>query len=389
MHGINDEAEDELLGGDPAAGGEEGAAGGGDESEESVDDTLRAAYANAMEEPVAIDETADAATLARNRDKPSGKFIPGKPAAGAKPAPGATPAAAAGATGQQAPANGQQAPTPPADVLPATWRREMAESWKALPQNVREEIHRRENDARNGISQYKRGADQFNAVHEELIAPYAADFKAVGADARTALRDIVGGWSKLVRGDKTTRVGIFRQMLQGFGISHSDLGAPRDGGDTGQGQGHSSELANALQRIDQLQEQLQGFQQQFDGERQQKEEAEFGQVQQTWAQFRSDPKNEFVDKLQNRMRAMLNAGLAKDYADAYEQAQWLEPEVRATLQQRAAVKEGNDEAARAAAARKAGNVNTQRRGLPAPASGTPSVEDTLRHTFRRITASNG
>jgi hypothetical protein len=294
------------------------------------------------------------------KDPATGRFV--KPPAGAAAAPGA---------------QGK-----PHDTLPRTWKREMADAWKALPENVRQEVYRREQDALNGVTQYRQGAENFDHVAREVIGPHMASFEAVGQSPRQALPEIVGTWSRLIQGDEPTRVGILLQLADDLGINRAAFGAPQNSGQQHQRQGDNVELTNANRRIDQLETSIRN-------EREQRERNEIAGLADEFNRFRADPKNEFIDQVAPTMQRLLSIGQATTYRDAYEQACQLDAGIRETLRGRTTAQEAKDALAVAAKARKAGGANVPSRGSPAPGKGPSTMVDTARSVFRNIQARNG
>jgi hypothetical protein len=85
------------------------------------------------------------------------------------------------------------------------------------------------------------------------------------------------------------------------------------------------------------------------------------------------------------MSALLQAGQAKDLADAYEQAVYANPTTRAAVLQQQAAAQREEAAKKAQAARAAASVNVPRRPAMPTAQPIGSMDDTIRETFRRLT----
>lgn len=285
--------------------------------------------------------------------------------------------------------NAAAAQPKPHDVLPRTWKRELGAEWGKLPEGVRQEIYRREQDALNGISTYKRDAETFQAVAQDLIVPYMEDFEAAGVTPKQGLKEVVGTWSQLVRGDEATRVGILLRLADDLGINRAAFGAPRDGGQQHRGQGDDPRLTTALQRIAQLEGNIRSQDEQRSRAEQDREHQEIQKLATEFNRFRADPKNEHVDKVAPTMQRLIMAGEAESYQEAYDKACQLDPSVREALATAQAAQQGKDEAARVAAAKRAGGTNVQRRGTPAAAGEPSSMAATARSVFRSINARNG
>jgi hypothetical protein len=305
--------------------------------------------AGAVEEPEAA--------AARIRDA-SGKFAP-------KPAVEADSAAQNAATEPADPAAQADAISPP----PNTWKKEVAAKWAALPPEVRAEVERREQDMHRGIEQYKAQA-AFAQTIERAMAPYQQTLQQLGVSPDRAIGELMAADHKLRHGSPEEKTAYFAQLAHNYGI---DLA------------GAAQHMANvdpnvfALQnRAQQLQAQLQQYQQTA----QQQAEA---QLNSEIAAFAADPSHSHFEAVRGHMSALLQAGQAKDLADAYEQAVYANPTTRAAVLQQQAAAQREEAAKKAQAARAAASVNVPRRPAMPTAQPIGSMDDTIRETFRRLT----
>lgn len=318
---------------------------------QSPDDSTVAAPENgvaagAVEEPEAA--------AARIRDA-SGKFV-------AKPAVDATQAGPAAAPADATPADAIRPP-------PNTWKKEVAAKWATLPPEVRAEVERREQDMHRGIAQYKTQAE-FAQTMERAMAPYQQTLQQLGISPDRAIGELMAADHRLRHGSPQEKVAYFAQLAHNYGI---DLA----GAAQHYAQVDPSVFA-AQNEAQQLRAQLQTYQQTA---QQQAEEALNSEI----AAFAADPSHSHFDAVRGHMSALLQAGQAKDLADAYEQAVFANPVTRAAVLQQQAAAQREEAAKKAQAAKAAASVNVPRRPAMPTAQPIGSMDDTIRETFRRLT----
>lgn len=319
---------------------------------QSPDDNTAAApnpgvAAGAVEEPEAA--------AARIRDG-AGKFA-AKPVDGAAMADPAAPAVADPAA---APADAISAP-------PNTWKKEVAAKWATLPPEVRAEVERREQDMHRGIEQYKTQA-AFAQTMERAMAPYQQTLQQLGVSPDRAIGELMAADHKLRHGSPQEKSAYFAQLAHNYGI---------DIGQATQAHANFDPAAHALQVQNQrLQSQLQTYHQTA----QQQAEASLNSE---ISAFAADPSHSHFDAVKGHMSALLQAGQAKDLADAYEQAIYANPTTRAAVLQQQAAAQREEAAKKAQAAKAAASVNVPRRPAMPVAQPIGSMEDTIRAVLRR------
>lgn len=349
----------------------------------SIDDTLESAYDAAMARHGAAEEveTGEPEQAAPGRQRaPDGKFLPAK----AKPngANGAVaPAQVAATPGEEAvPVTGAEVETPavvakPHDAAPNTWRKELATEFGKLPENVREEIHRREADFHKGITQYKEAAGFGTQMAQELL-PYQPLMQQYGKQPREVVKEATTVWKTLVTGSPQEKANTWLQIAQAYGIDLSALGTDPPQG-TAQPTQEDPRLVTALQRLEKLEGHL-------TSQERQRAEAEFSAHTDTVNKFGSDPKHEHFQSVREDMAVLIETGRAKDLDDAYDKAIWINPDVRAKLLAKQEKERADKLAAAAANARKAAGANVTRRGTPPTPPKAGKIEDTLERRYNEL-----
>lgn len=356
------------------------------EKPKSIEETLRSGYKDAIArgideggdddagEPSEAAEALKVDATGRVHGK-GGKFAP---KAGAAPAATATEAPAApDATATATTATETQPPAAakPHDAAPNTWKKEVSADWAKLPENVRQEIHRREADFHKGIGQYKDAAGFGSQMAQELL-PYQETINKAGIHPREILKTLGGAWNTLVTGTPEAKRALLLQIAKDYSINiaASEPGTSQPPTDAPQ---EDPRLVAALQRIDKLEGHL-------TAQERQRAEAEFSDTVSKVEAFGQDPKHPHFNTLREDMAALIESGRATDLQDAYDKAQWINPEVRASLLAEQEKERVAKAAEQAKAARQAAGANVTRRGTP-PVSAKPvSIEDTLRAGLRRL-----
>ena len=277
---------------------------------------------------------------------------------------------------------------------PDTWKPETRAQWGTLPQPVRDEILKRENDMKAGFEQIAKIKDSagFGETVNKLLDPYRSEFEAIGVHPLQQVETMLQVHKMLKGGTPQGKIAVFREFAKDYGIDITTLaGAPQ-----GEGQ-ESSTVARLQSEVDSLKN---THVQRETAERNQR----VAETNQRIQAFREDPANRHYDALVGTMTNLIRAGQAKDLRDAYDQAVWLDPTVREEVlkekagaetaaREEASRKAATERAAQAARDRKATSVNvrptnTQRSGGAAnPKTGT--VDDTLRETLSRIQGRDG
>lgn len=270
-------------------------------------------------------------------------------------------------------------PTPSAIEPPKTWRKEALEQWNALPEVVKAEVLKREEDIFRGLEVYRADAT-FGKSLKSVLDPYMPILQQYNIDPAAQVANLMQAHHTLALGAPEQKVAFMRQLAQEYGI------------DLGELSGAGAPFVDPA--VDALQKELQAVKSTLSARERAEAQQRLQSIQTEIEQFASDPANEHFDSVANDIAALLKAGTAKDLKDAYEKAVWANPVTRAKLvakQQADAAAQAKAEAAkRAAAAKSASSVVV--RAKPSSASGTApigSMDDTMQETLAAIQARGG
>lgn len=330
------------------------------ESPVSMDDTIRETYKALREPKKETPEQPEGKPQERKRDA-QGRFLK---ADGTPEEP--TPEGER-ATSEGDPEGAQD--TPPASAwpeAPKSWTKDAQEAYAALPENIKAEIHRREGDFHKGIEQYKQMAHVGQTLDKE-IRPYAELIQQHGTTAQNVVRELLATQKQLTTGTAEQKAQVVAKILRDYQIDTNAVNQALQQPAPAQPDPHFSQLAD---EVNQLKSQL--------------SQAQLAPYIEQVNKFASDPANEFYPIVEEDMNALLAQGRATDLKDAYNKAIWANPETRAKLLAKQQEGERRKAAETAAAAKKAGSTNVERRGTApqAPANGT--MEDTIRAEYRRL-----
>lgn len=197
---------------------------------------------------------------------------------------------------------------------PPGWSPASKVAFDALPDSVKADIAKREAEVNEGFKRYA-GLGEYVAQAERNgtnLATVVRDYHAVEQEIR---RDFLGGIEYICR-----RFGVDPQALTTALSSRYGSGFnPPAGQDDGASQTRQFDPQAIIRQAEQSAR---------DAARQEFEERTL--VSQIEA-FKTDPKNKFFDNVKSQMAALINSGQATAIQDAYDQACWLNKDVREIL----------------------------------------------------------
>jgi len=245
--------------------------------------------------------------------------------------------------------------------MPKSWQKEMEAKWTGVDPDVKRYVHKREQQALDGIMQYKGEVDQWGQTME----PFKKWFDHYKIDPRDAFKRLATSHIVLKYGKPEDRAKWAQQLVQDYGLAEV-LGL-QQGSPQGQAPAHQPQMEPVYQleqRLNAVQEELYN--------RQLKENM------QTVEKFFADSANEYAAELQDDILKLFEKGAASTLQEAYEQAKWLNPTVRQKILQR--------EVEAATKPRRPGPPNVKSSSVaPAPTEGQDeSIDDTMMATLQRI-----
>lgn len=289
-------------------------------------DDLRSMLSNAFDEaaadpapsaapaqtPQAAETPAEA--QARARDE-AGRFTKAPPATTTDPAAAAAFDPQAPKDGQQPADPAQQAAAAPAGPPPG-WSVAAKAAFETLPPAVKEAVAKRETEINQGfakLAEYK-GLDPWVEMAREHGQDLPNVLKAYTEAENLLEQNFLGGINFLCQ-----RYGVDpRAMAQAFLGGHGQQQQPQQGG-------QPDPFVQKLSAIEQAVQQLMGSQQQREAEyERQQNDAVMSEIE----RFAANPANKFFENVRADMALLYQTGKANTLEDAYQQACWLNPEIR-------------------------------------------------------------
>ena len=264
------------------------------------------------------------------------------------------------------------APAEAVSTAPNTWKKESHDAWSKADPVIRAEVERREADFHRGIEQY-RAAATYGQTMERAMQPFAATIQSLGITPDKAVGELMAADHRLRSGDMQ----YFAQLATSYRFDHAKLAELFNG----QSQNEQQYIDPTIQALqDKVQRQESWIQNQSLMGQQQQEAALNSEI----ATFAADPSHSHFESVKGHMSALLQAGQAKDLADAYEQAIYANPTTRGAVLQQQATAQREEAAKKAQAAKQAASVNVRSRPSMPVSQPIGSMDDTIRATLRRL-----
>lgn len=340
--------------------------------------------------------TTSGAPVATTNRGPDGRFqtasgTPPEGSGAAPPAPGTpvgTPPAAApsgaGTGAVEAPGT-----PPPAGVSldpsrpPPSWRPETRAKWDSIPEDIRQEIIRREEDTSKGVAKLKAQYEPMERMYKE-VNQHQKYFEHIKREPGDYLQEMIHTEQSLTLGNPAQKMELLLQLADNYGVPLRDVIDKAMGGTL------STVLQQSHQRFGTPAPVPREVQAELNRYRSAEQSRAEAQAQAELDAFIGDgTKHPHYEKVAGKMADLMDKGVVETYEEAYEMAVWSDPSLRTSLTQ--VIPPPNDPVAQRQA--QAAAVST-----PAPnATITPpnvapedeSVEDTIRKAWAKAAVPGG
>ncbi len=231
---------------------------------------------------------------------------PPEPPAAAEPAPEPPPV---------------ETPADPLTTAPSTWSKEAKAKWETLPQDIRAEVLKREQDVQRGFSQLD-SERQFGRSMRQIVQPYEAILRASNMSPEAAVQSVLNTAYILRTADPVTKARTLQQVAKDYGVDLNLLSA----GVSPQPAPFEPIVSTLQQRLDQQDARWVAWQ------NQQQQAAERSAAD-MYESFARDPANKYfsVPAVQTHMGALMQAGVCKTMKEAYDMACAAQPEVASRI----------------------------------------------------------
>jgi hypothetical protein len=194
---------------------------------------------------------------------------------------------------------------------------EAREAWKDVPDSVKADIVKRENDYANGIAKHRQATQRVQGM-DRALQPYQQYLQMNGGAGKT-IQTLLQTGSSLQMGSPQQKAQVVANLIQQFGVDIKSLDSMLVGEAPAPAQQQHNQVEQMLnQRLKPMQQQLQGYQQREQHQRQQVQ----GKVAQEVNQFGTS--NEFYNDVRGDMADLLdmaaNRGREMSMSEAYNLA---------------------------------------------------------------------
>lgn len=190
---------------------------------------------------------------------------------------------------------------PPKYAMPKTWRQAVAEQYASVPDEIKAEIARREEDFHKGLEPYRQSYERWNQLQQALQPFGPVD------DPVPLLSSLMQSHQVLTQGSPEQKARAFQVLAQQYGV----------------------DLSGGQPQYNPMYETVQTLQQQVEEMRRQAEQQADAQVAAQLEGFAKDKPH--FDAVRESMAALLQTGRAQDLETAYEAACWADPDIRSQL----------------------------------------------------------
>lgn len=244
--------------------------------------------------------------------KPADVSIPPKEAAESN-----TPAKTAAAEGSPkvAPVPVPEAKTGPA--APSSWSPASRELWNTLPESVREEVNKREQDSHTGVSKLKAEFDSYKSFSDTINSRFGGYFQSQGVvDPASAIVQVLSTEQALRTGSPEQKFHTLLRVADDYGIPLRQMFPP--GARLPAAGANPEQLHPAVKaQLDELAGWRAGVEQRA--------------ITSEIASFSADPKNEFFNDVKGMMADLIEAKVCNSLKEAYDRAIWAHEGVRGVM----------------------------------------------------------
>ncbi len=229
----------------------------------------------------------------------------------------------------------------PEERVPVGWKGEAKLKWAEVPQEVRQEVVRREKEV-NDVLRESAGSRQFQEAFERTIAPFQQFIAADGGDPLTATRNLMQTAAVLRVGSPQQKAQTVAQIVRQFGIDIETLdsalaGAPAQ---PGNGAGMSPDVQQYLQQ--QLAP-VQQFMGNLQSRVQHANEVQATEVSSEIEAFENNPKYPYFEDVRDDMGWLFERANQRNekltLESAYEQAIRMNPKLSEIMSKQQAAKQ--------------------------------------------------
>lgn len=195
---------------------------------------------------------------------------------------------------------------------PNTWKKEVATEWGNLPEVVRQEILRREEDVHKGIEGYRTAANLGDTFYN-TAKDFVPDIQARGIQPLEMVKSFFEIEKVLARGSNDEKVNVLQRLANEYGIVLDGNGSYTFQDDS----------------VMELKQQLQALTARENERVALSETEKKSKISNEINTFASDPANVHFDTVADDMAVLIRANSSMSLKDAYNKAVWMNDKTRA------------------------------------------------------------
>lgn len=265
------------------------------------------------------------------------------------------------------------------------WQKDSLSHWATLPDPVKAEIERREQDFHKGIEGYKTDA-QTGREFKEALAPYQATLQATGLSPPQAVQRLMAMDHALRYGTPAQKQQLLSKLSQDYGINAP--ASPEQQAQPAQAEMPADPnlrvLLERLARLEQGQHQVAQMTEQQARAAQQQQQTELNTQIQRFVAGLPPEKGQYFETLKQAMGGALQSGLADSLESAFDHAWKTHPVTSPLFLAEQRDKWAKEARAKVEAAKKAAAPNVQQKGTVAGGASSGTLQDTIRATAREL-----
>ncbi|MAF88890.1 MAG: hypothetical protein CL963_03500 [Euryarchaeota archaeon] len=274
---------------------------------------------------------------------------------------------------------------------PSTWTAESKSKWADVPDWVRTEVHKRENESIKGVDMMRDRAT-FGDRMNQVVQPYMPLINSQGGTPESTVQGMLNTAYQLYQGTPQAKTQLIVKLAHEHGFLNELVAYVMQDGQTRQ---QNSQIRSVIVP---LQNQIQTLEQKLNGQNAASQQAQQSETMAELEAFAAETNEDgtlahpYFENVRERMAQEFESG-AQTFKEAYDNAVWSNPDTRKLMQsqQVSSTEKTRQEQAteRAKKAKKADSVNistkgTHESGQQADPIGT--VEDTMKATMENINA---
>lgn len=253
-------------------------------------------------------------------------------------------------------------------AAPASWKKDMHETWEKLDPKAQEYIETREAQMKEGLDTDRNDAN-LGRTMRDTMAPFHEFLQKKGMDEPTAVKNLMNIHYQMDNAPDDHKIQLLHQLASSYGLN----------------------LTGEQQEIDPnvkaLQEEMNGMRSILNERNQADLQVARERVVKEVEDFASDPKHSYFEEIEGDVATFITAGMTLE--DAYEKAVWANPITRQKEINRINEEEGSakiEEARKKSEAlKKAKATNVKSRDTKySPTEKTGTMEDTMKAAMKEI-----